>query len=104
VKVGGKGYVFWGGREGDTRLCNYLVVECERKNRNLMRLVSKIWNVHRLHWRFYIEPSQGTHDAYSSDFDAALPLVSCASLHGQGLKLNFEANHATWPAITFRTI
>lgn len=103
VKLGGKGYVFWGGREGYETLLN-TDVKFEQENiANLMRMAVEYGRKIGFTGDFYIEPKPKEPMKHQYDFDAA---TSIAFLRQYGLdkdfKLNIEANHATLAGHSFQ--
>ena len=103
VKLGGKGYVFWGGREGYETLLN-TDVKFEQENiANLMRMAVEYGRSIGFTGDFYIEPKPKEPMKHQYDFDAA---TAIGFLRQYGLdkdfKMNIEANHATLAGHTFR--
>ena len=103
VKLGGKGYVFWGGREGYETLLN-TDVKFEQENiANLMRMAVEYGRKIGFTGDFYIEPKPKEPMKHQYDYDAA---TSIAFLKEYGLdqdfKLNIEANHATLAGHSFQ--
>ena len=103
VKLGGKGYVFWGGREGYETLLN-TDVKFEQENiANLMRMAVEYGRRIGFTGDFYIEPKPKEPMKHQYDFDAA---TAIGFLRQYGLdknfKMNIEANHATLAGHTFR--
>ncbi|MDI9521455.1 MAG: xylose isomerase [Bacillota bacterium] len=103
VKLGGTGYVFWGGREGYETLLN-TDVKFEQENiASLMHMAVKYARSIGFTGDFYIEPKPKEPMKHQYDFDAA---TSIAFLRQYGLdkdfKLNIEANHATLAGHTFQ--
>lgn len=103
VKFGGRGYVFWGGREGYETLLN-TDVKFEQENiAKLMHLAVDYGRSIGFTGDFYIEPKPKEPMKHQYDFDAA---TSIAFLRQYGLdkdfKLNIEANHATLAGHTFQ--
>ncbi len=103
VKLGGKGYVFWGGREGYETLLN-TDVKFEQENiANLMRLAVEYGRSIGFEGDFYIEPKPKEPMKHQYDFDAA---TAIGFLRQYGLdkdfKMNIEANHATLAGHTFQ--
>ena len=102
VKLGAKGYVFWGGREGyDTLLNTDVALELDNLGR-FMRMARDYGRSHGFDGDFYIEPKPKEPTKHQYDFDAS----TCANfLRVNGLekdfKLNIEANHATLAGHTF---
>ncbi len=103
IKLGGEGYVFWGGREGyDTLLNTRMGFEQENIAR-LMRLSVDYARAHGFTGYFYIEPKPKEPTKHQYDFDAA---TAAGFLQKFGLdkdfRLNIEANHATLAGHTFQ--
>lgn len=103
VKLGGKGYVFWGGREGYETLLN-TDVKFEQENiASLMHMAVDYGRKIGFNGDFYIEPKPKEPMKHQYDFDAA---TSIGFLRQYGLdkdfKLNIEANHATLAGHTFQ--
>lgn len=102
VKLGGKGYVFWGGREGYETLLN-TDVQFEQENiANLMRMAVDYGRSIGFTGDFYIEPKPKEPMKHQYDFDAATA-IGFLRYYGldQDFKLNIEANHATLAGHTF---
>ncbi|MBR6918007.1 MAG: xylose isomerase [Clostridia bacterium] len=102
VRFGGKGYVFWGGREGYETLLN-TDVKFEQENiASLMRMAVDYGRSIGFKGDFYIEPKPKEPMKHQYDFDAA---TAIGFLRQYGLaddfKLNIEANHATLAGHTF---
>jgi len=103
VKLGGKGYVFWGGREGYETLLN-TDMKFEQENiANLMHMAVDYGRKIGFTGDFYIEPKPKEPMKHQYDFDAA---TAIGFLRQYGLdkdfKLNIEANHATLAGHTFQ--
>ena len=103
VKLGGRGYVFWGGREGYETLLN-TDMQFEQQNvACLMRLAVDYGRSIGFTGDFYIEPKPKEPMKHQYDFDAA---TAIGFLRQYGLdrdfKLNIEANHATLAGHTFQ--
>ena len=103
VKLGGKGYVFWGGREGYETLLN-TDVKFEQENiARLMRLAVDYGRKIGFEGDFYIEPKPKEPMKHQYDFDAS---TAIGFLRQYGLdkdfKMNIEANHATLAGHTFQ--
>ncbi len=103
VKFGGKGYVFWGGREGYETLLN---TDVKFEQENIARLMKMAVDYGRkigFTGDFYIEPKPKEPMKHQYDFDAA---TAICFLHQHGLdkdfKMNIEANHATLAGHTFQ--
>lgn len=102
VKLGGRGYVFWGGREGYETLLN---TDVKFEQANIARLMHMAVDYGRsigFTCDFYIEPKPKEPMKHQYDFDAA---TAIGFLRQYGLdkdfKLNIEANHATLAGHTF---
>ncbi|MBR6737772.1 MAG: xylose isomerase [Clostridia bacterium] len=103
VKLGGKGYVFWGGREGYETLLN-TDVKFEQENiARLMKMAVKYGRSIGFKGDFYIEPKPKEPMKHQYDFDAS---TAIGFLRQYGLdkdfKINVEANHATLAGHTFQ--
>ena len=103
VKLGGRGYVFWGGREGYETLLN-TDVKFEQENiANLMKMAVEYGRSIGFTGDFYIEPKPKEPMKHQYDFDAA---TAIGFLRQYGLdkdfKMNIEANHATLAGHTFQ--
>ena len=103
VKLGGKGYVFWGGREGYEPLLN-TDVKFEQENiAALMHMAVDYGRSIGFTGDFYIEPKPKEPMKHQYDFDAA---TAIGFLRQYGLdkdfKMNIEANHATLAGHTFQ--
>lgn len=103
VKFGGRGYVFWGGREGYETLLN---TDMKRELDNIAGLLKMAVDYGRsigFTGDFYIEPKPKEPMKHQYDFDAA---ATIGFLRAYGLekdfKLNIEANHATLAGHTFQ--
>jgi xylose isomerase len=103
VKLGGKGYVFWGGREGYETLLNTDMALEQDNMARLMRMAVDYARSIGFKGDFYIEPKPKEPTKHQYDFDAATVL---AFLRKYGLdkdfKLNIEANHATLAGHNFQ--
>ena len=102
VKLGGKGYVFWGGREGYETLLNTDVKFEEENIARLMKMAVKYGRSIGFDGDFYIEPKPKEPMKHQYDYDAA---TAIGFLRKYGLdknfKMNIEANHATLAGHTF---
>lgn len=102
TKLGGRGYVFWGGREGYETLLN-TDVKFEQENiAHLMHMAVDYGRKIGFKGDFYIEPKPKEPMKQQYDFDAA---TAIGFIRHYGLekdfKLNIEANHATLAGHTF---
>ena len=102
VKLGGKGYVFWGGREGYETLLNTDVAFEQDNIARLMKMAVEYGRIIGFKGDFYIEPKPKEPMKHQYDFDAA---TAIGFLRKYGLdkdfKMNIEANHATLAGHTF---
>lgn len=103
VKLGGTGYVFWGGREGYEWLLN-TDVKLEQENiANLMHMAVDYGRSIGFTGDFFIEPKPREPMTHQYDFDAA---TAIGFLRQYGLdkdfKMNIEANHANLATHTFQ--
>ena len=103
VKLGGNGYVFWGGREGYETLLN---TDMALEQENMARLLSMAVEYGRkigFKGDFYIEPKPKEPTKHQYDFDAATVIGFLRKYDLlKDFKLNIEANHATLAGHTFR--
>lgn len=102
VKLGGKGYVFWGGREGYETLLN-TDVKFEQENiARLMKMAVTYGRSIGFQGDFYVEPKPKEPMKHQYDFDAATA-IGFLKAHGleKDFKMNIEANHATLAGHTF---
>ena len=103
VRFGGRGYVFWGGREGYETLLNTDVGLEQENIAKLMHLAVDYGRSIGFTGDFYIEPKPKEPMKHQYDFDAA---TAIGFLRQYGLdkdfKLNIEANHATLAGHTFQ--
>ena len=103
VKLGGMGYVFWGGREGFETLLNTDMALEQDNMARLMRMTVDYARSIGYKGDFYIEPKPKEPTKHQYDFDTATVL---GFLRKYGLendfKMNIEANHATLAQHTFQ--
>lgn len=102
VKLGGRGYVFWGGREGYETLLN-TDVKFEQENiARLMKMAVQYGRSIGFKGDFYVEPKPKEPTKHQYDYDAATA-IGFLKQHGldKDFKLNIEANHATLAGHTF---
>ena len=103
VQLGGKGYVFWGGREGYETLLNTDMGRELDNMATLMRMAVEYARSIGYDGDFYIEPKPKEPTKHQYDFDTATVL---GFLRKYGLdkdfKMNIEANHATLAQHTFQ--
>ncbi len=103
VKLGGKGYVFWGGREGYETLLN---TDMKFEQENIARLMKMAVDYGRkigFTGDFFIEPKPKEPMKHQYDFDAATA-IGFVRQYGldKDIKMNIEANHATLAGHTFQ--
>ena len=103
VKLGGNGYVYWGGREGYETLLNTDMKKELDNMAFLLKITSEYARSIGFKGDFYIEPKPKEPTKHQYDFDAS---TVCGFLAKYGLdkdfKLNIEANHATLAGHTFQ--
>jgi xylose isomerase len=103
IALGGRGYVFWGGREGYMSLLN---TNMKRESEHLGRFLCMARDYARKHGftgTFFIEPKPMEPTKHQYDFDAAtvLGFLNRFGLAGD-FALNIEVNHATLAGHTFQ--
>ena len=103
VKLGAKGYVFWGGRVGYETLLNTDMALEEKNIATLFRMVRDYGRSIGFKGDFYIEPKPKEPMKHQYDFDAATA-IGFLRKYGldQDFKMNIEANHATLAGHTFQ--
>ncbi|MDR0947876.1 MAG: xylose isomerase [Ruminococcus sp.] len=103
VKLGGNGYVFWGGREGyETLLNTNMSLELDNMAR-LMRMIVDYGRSIGFTGDFYIEPKPKEPTKHQYDFDTATVLAFLRKYNlDKDFKMNIEANHATLATHTFQ--
>ena len=103
IKLGGKGYVFWGGREGYETLLNTNYALEQDNMARLLRMAVAYARSKGYDGDFYIEPKPKEPTKHQYDFDTATVL---GFLQKYGLWddffMNIEANHATLAQHTFQ--
>ncbi len=103
IKLGGQGYVFWGGREGYETLLNTNMALEQDNMARLMKMTVEHARSLGYTGDFYIEPKPKEPTKHQYDFDTATVL---GFLRKYGLdkdfKMNIEANHATLAQHTFQ--
>lgn len=103
VKLGGKGYVFWGGREGyETLLNTNMGLELDNMARLLHMAVDYARSI-GFTGDFYIEPKPKEPTKHQYDFDTATVIGFLRKYNlDKDFKMNIEANHATLAQHTFQ--
>ena len=102
-KLGGKNYVFWGGREGyDTLLNTDLKLELDNYAR-LLTLAKDYNKKSGLNAQLLIEPKPKEPTKHQYDFDVQT-VIGFLRTYGleNDFKMNIEANHATLAQHTFQ--
>ncbi len=102
IKLGGEGYVFWGGREGYLSLLN---TDMKREQAHLARFLTIARDYARANGfkgKFFIEPKPCEPTKHQYDYDAAT-VLGFLGKHGllDDFALNIEVNHATLAGHTF---
>ena len=96
VRLGGNGYVFWGGREGYYTLLN---TNLGLEQDNLARMLTMARDYGRkigFKGDFYIEPKPMEPTTHQYDYDVATVLAFLRKYDlMDDFKMNVEANHAT---------
>ncbi|MGE4584352.1 MAG: xylose isomerase [Sphaerochaeta sp.] len=102
VKLGGRNYVFWGGREGYMSLLN---TDMKREQEHLARFLMMARDYGRsigFKGTFLIEPKPMEPTKHQYDYDAATTIGFIKQWGLQDdFKCNIEANHATLAGHTF---
>ncbi len=103
VKLGGTGYVFWGGREGYETLLNTDMGLEQANMARLMRMAVDYARSIGFTGDFYIEPKPKEPTKHQYDFDTAT-VIGFLRKYGldKDFKMNIEANHATLAGHTFQ--
>ena len=101
-RLGGGGFVFWGGREGYDTLLN---TDLKREQEHLARFLHLAVDYRKkigFTGQFYIEPKPCEPTKHQYDFDAAGCHAFLQKHHlAEAFKLNLEANHATLAGHSF---
>lgn len=102
-RLGGEGYVFWGGREGyETLLNTNMGLELDNMARLLQMAVDYAEEIGYT-GQFYIEPKPKEPTKHQYDFDTATVLGFLRKYKlDTKFKMNIEANHATLAGHTFQ--
>lgn len=103
VRLGGTGYVFWGGREGyETLLNTDMGFELDNMAR-LMKMAVEYGRSIGFKGDFYIEPKPKEPTKHQYDFDVSTVLAFLRKYDlDKDFKMNVEANHATLAGHTFQ--
>src|SRR5690554_5501047 len=102
IKLGGTGYVFWGGREGYETLLN-TDMELELDNLATFLTIARDYGRSKgFKGDFYIEPKPKEPTKHQYDFDTATSIGFLRKYNlTDDFKINIEANHATLAGHTF---
>ena len=103
IKLGGEGYVFWGGREGYMSLLNtHMKKELDHMGR-FLTMARDYARQQGFKGKFYIEPKPCEPSKHQYDYDAAT-VIGFLKEHGldKDFQLNLEVNHATLAGHTFQ--
>ena len=103
IKLGGNGYVFWGGREGyETLLNTDLGFELDNMAR-LMKMAVKYGRSKGFKGDFYVEPKPKEPTKHQYDFDVATVIAFLRKYDLMNdFRMNIESNHATLAGHTFQ--
>lgn len=103
IKLGGTGYVFWGGREGyETLLNTDMALELDNMAR-FLEMARDYGRKNGFKGDFYLEPKPKEPTKHQYDFDAATCMNFLRKYNlTDDFKLNIEANHATLAGHTFQ--
>ena len=103
VKLGGRGYVFWGGREGYETLLNTKMKFEQENIATLMRMARDYGRSIGFTGTFLIEPKPKEPMKHQYDFDAATAIGFLKEFGlDKDFMMNIEANHATLAGHTFQ--
>ncbi|OQB31333.1 MAG: Xylose isomerase [Bacteroidetes bacterium ADurb.Bin174] len=102
IELGGKNYLFWGGREGYMSLLN---TDMKREKEHLAMILTMARDYARskgFKGNFFIEPKpmEPTKHQYDVDAETAIGFLRAHNLE-KDFKLNIEVNHATLAGHTF---
>ena len=102
IKLGGTGYVFWGGREGYYTLLN---TQMQREKDHLAKMLTAARDYARakgFKGTFLIEPKpmEPTKHQYDADTETVIGFLRANGLD-KDFKVNIEVNHATLAGHTF---
>ncbi len=103
IKLGGTGYVFWGGREGyETLLNTDMGLELDNMAR-FLTMARDYGRKNGFKGDFYIEPKPKEPTKHQYDFDVATCMNFLRKYNlTEDFKMNVEANHATLAGHTFQ--
>ena len=102
VELGGRGYVFWGEREGYSTLLNTNMKQEREQLAAMLWMAVEYAKKAGFRGMFFIEPKPKEPSTHQYDFDAATTLGFLREFDLlDHFMLNIEANHATLAAHTF---
>ena len=102
VRLGGTGYVFWGGREGYASLINTDMKREREQLARFLRLAVGYAKTRRFRGKFFLEPKAKEPSTHQYDFDCAHSLNFLREFDlMEHFMLNVEANHATLATHSF---
>jgi xylose isomerase len=102
VKLGGSGYVFWGGREGYSSLLNTDMKREREQLAAMLRMAVDHARQQGFRGSFFIEPKAKEPSTHQYDFDCAHALNFLREFDlFDDFALNVEANHATLATHSF---
>lgn len=103
IKLGGKNYVFWGGREGYMSLLNTQMKKEIDHLARFLRMAKDYARAQGFTGNFFIEPKPMEPTKHQYDFDAATVIGFLREYDlMEDFKLNVEVNHATLAQHTFQ--
>lgn len=102
IQLGGRGYVFWGGREGYSTLLNTNMKQEREQLAAFLHMAVEYANKAGFTGMFFIEPKPKEPATHQYDFDAATTLGFLREFDLMDhFMLNVEANHATLATHSF---
>jgi xylose isomerase len=102
ITLGGRGYVFWGGREGYVSLINTNMKQEREQLAALLTMARDYGRKSGFKGTFFIEPKPKEPSTHQYDFDCATCLGFLTEFDLlDDFALNVEANHATLATHTF---
>ncbi len=102
IRLGGSGYVFWGGREGYSSLINTDMQQEREQMAALLHMAVEHGRRRRFKGKFFLEPKAKEPSVHQYDFDCAHCLNFLREFDlTEHFMLNVEANHATLATHTF---
>lgn len=102
IRLGGSGYVFWGGREGYSSLINTNMKQEREQLAALLHMAVEHGRKRRFKGRFFLEPKAKEPSVHQYDFDCGHCLNFLREFDlTEHFRLNVEANHATLATHSF---